>query len=93
MARSNLKAVKVGPQGRIVIPAELRRELGINTGDELVPSAEDGRLILTSREAAFEHLREIFSDAPPERILSEEVLRERREDARRDETKWKRRAP
>jgi AbrB family looped-hinge helix DNA binding protein len=40
---------KVSPKGQIVIPAELRAELGINTGDQLVITKTkngDGILIL-----------------------------------------------
>ncbi|HEV3352804.1 MAG TPA: AbrB/MazE/SpoVT family DNA-binding domain-containing protein [Acidimicrobiales bacterium] len=36
--------------GRIVIPAELRRLLGINEGDYIHFSAEDGRVILEKLE-------------------------------------------
>ena len=40
---------KVSPKGQIVIPADLRSELGINTGDQLViakTKTGDGILIL-----------------------------------------------
>ena len=38
--------VRIGPQGRLVVPAQLRKELGIHTGERLVAHVEDGRLIL-----------------------------------------------
>ena len=38
--------VNLGPQGRIVIPAGMRKALGIGTGDVLVARVEDGRMIL-----------------------------------------------
>ena len=34
--------------GKIVVPAELRRELGIQPGDTLVIEREDGKLVLKS---------------------------------------------
>jgi transcriptional pleiotropic regulator of transition state genes len=36
--------------GRIVIPAELRRLLGINEGDYIQFSAEDGRVVIEKLE-------------------------------------------
>ena len=36
--------------GRIVIPAELRRLLGINDGDYIQFSAEDGRVVIEKLE-------------------------------------------
>ena len=36
--------------GRIVIPAELRRLLGINEGDHVQFSAEDGRVVIEKLE-------------------------------------------
>ena len=38
--------VRLGPQGRIVIPAEMRRALGVEEGDTLVAWTEGGRLVL-----------------------------------------------
>ena len=38
--------VRVGPQGRVVIPAPLRRSLGISQGEALVARIEEGRIIL-----------------------------------------------
>ena len=43
-------SVTVGERGRLVIPAGLRRSLGISPGDRLVVhSDEDGRLVLEDR--------------------------------------------
>lgn len=45
--------VTLDERGRVVLPAALRRRLGIQPGDELVVSQEaDGALRLTSRHAA-----------------------------------------
>ena len=44
--------VRVGPKGRVVIPAPLREEAGLSVGDSLVASmGDDGRIVLESREA------------------------------------------
>ncbi len=74
--------VRVGPQGRIVIPAAVREELGIGVGDELSTRVEDGRLVLERREDVARRLRKRFASVAPGRSLSEELMAERREDAR-----------
>src|ERR687894_628976 len=74
--------VRVGPQGRIVIPAALREELGVNPGQELVARVEDGRLVLERREDVVRRLKNRFSHVPAGRMLSEELIVERREEAR-----------
>jgi AbrB family looped-hinge helix DNA binding protein len=80
-ANERLK-VRVGPQGRIVIPAALREELGVNPGQELVARVEDGRLVLERREDVVRRLKGRFSHVPAGRMLSEELIAERREEAR-----------
>ncbi len=77
--------VRVGPQGRIVIPAALREELGVGPGQELVARVEDGRLVLERREDVVRRLKGRFAHVPAGRVLSEELIAERREEARLDE--------
>ena len=74
--------VRVGPQGRIVIPAAVREELGLGVGDELSTRVEDGRLVLERREDVARRLRNRFASVAPGRSLSEELIAERREEAR-----------
>lgn len=73
--------VKVGPQGRIVIPAALRDELGLGVGDELSTRIEDGRLVLERREDVARRLRGRYAAIASDRTLSEELIAERREEA------------
>ena len=80
-ANERLK-VRVGPQGRIVIPAALREELNIGSGQELVARVEDGRLVLERREDVVRRLKGRFAHVPAGRLLSEELIAERREEAR-----------
>jgi AbrB family looped-hinge helix DNA binding protein len=74
--------VKLGPQGRLVVPVELRRELGIEPGDQLVTFVENGKLIVQTREETERELLAMFEGM--EGSMSEELIRERREEARRE---------
>ncbi|HXI16310.1 MAG TPA: AbrB/MazE/SpoVT family DNA-binding domain-containing protein [Chloroflexota bacterium] len=75
--------VRVGPQGRIVIPASLRRAAGIKPGDSLTARLDEGRLVLERRADVVTRLRRRFAGASGV-SLAEKLLRERREEARRD---------
>jgi AbrB family looped-hinge helix DNA binding protein len=73
--------VAVGPQGRLVIPSEIRRQMGISPGDVLVAIVEDHRLTLEKRDAVFERLRQRFAHIPAGVSLAAEIIAERRRDA------------
>jgi len=74
--------VKLGQQGRLVIPADLRRELDVKPGQDLVAFVEDGKLIVQTREETIRELHAMFEGI--EGSMSEELIRERREEARRE---------
>ena len=84
MPEREVAEVTIGRQGRLVIPAPLRRRLGIAAGDVLVARAEDDRLVLERREAVLARLRRRFAKVPAEISLVDELLAERREEARRE---------
>ena len=76
--------VSVGRQGRLVIPAVLRRSLGLGEGDTLVARQEQGRLVLEKPSAIRQRLRDRFAGVPAERRLVDELLAERRLEAQRE---------
>ena len=76
--------VSVGPQGRLVIPSDIRRKLGIAPGDVLVAMVEDGRLVLEKRETVLQRLRQRFAHIPPGVSLADELISERRAESRRE---------
>jgi AbrB family looped-hinge helix DNA binding protein len=76
--------VRIGRQGRIVIPAEIREELGLQEGERLNARVEDDRLVLESRLAALERLRRRFREGARGRDLVAELIAERRAEARRE---------
>lgn len=76
--------VRLGPQGRVVIPAALRRALGFEPGDTLLARLEDGRLVLEKPETIKRRLKARFAHIGPGTSLADELLAERREEARRE---------
>jgi AbrB family looped-hinge helix DNA binding protein len=76
--------VIVGPQGRLVVPAPLRRRLGIEAGDVLVARADDDRLVLERRDAILARIRARLAVVPTDVSLADELIAERREEARRE---------
>lgn len=76
--------VRVGPQGRIVIPAALRRLLGIEPGQTMVARVEGQQLILEPRTAALARLRARVGGLDTDADLVDELIEERRREARRD---------
>lgn len=77
--------VVVGRQGRVVIPAELRRRLGVEPGQTLVAREEDGRLVLERPANVLARLRRRFAEAAPDTSLADELIAERRREARVEE--------
>jgi len=70
--------VVLGQQGRLVIPAELRAELGLAPGDRLHIQLAGQRLVVQRPQDAAEQLRGIAAKVPNTRSLVEELLAERR---------------
>lgn len=82
---SHVYRAKVDTSGRVVLPADLRMRQHIKAGDEVVIVETAGELRLKTQEAAIKEARELFAElAPPEVILSEEVIRDRRKEARNE---------
>jgi AbrB family looped-hinge helix DNA binding protein len=80
---SDTTTVEVGPKGRVVIPASIRRELGIGQGSQLVAMVEDGAVVLLPRSEIRRRLRDLFAGIGTS--LSAELLGERRRDAQRED--------
>lgn len=75
---------QMGAQGRLVIPAELRRALNLKPGDRLIARQEGDSLVLERREAIEQRLFARFAQIPKEVSLVDELIAERREAAQRE---------
>ena len=70
------------PEGRVLIPAELRRAAGLAPGVRISLRVEGERVVLMTVDAARHRLREMFSGV--QGSLAEELIAERRDEARPD---------
>lgn len=85
VGKNTTHELRVGRQGRVVIPASLRDELGLRPGEILVGSVEDGRLVLEGRERILARLQARIREAVPDEVrLVDELLADRRDQAQRD---------
>ncbi|HEU4741927.1 MAG TPA: AbrB/MazE/SpoVT family DNA-binding domain-containing protein [Meiothermus sp.] len=73
------KLLTVGPKGQVVIPAELREELGIKPGDKVQAVREGNSVKITSHRAVIEGQMGAYAHIPVS--LSQELHDERREEA------------
>ncbi len=74
---------KVTGGGRVVIPAEVRRQLGLRPGVEVVLDVADGELRIRSVRQAIESAQTLVRRyVGQETSLSAELIRERQEASR-----------
>ena len=80
-------SAKVISGGKIVIPAELRRALGIETGDSLVIACEDGKLIIRTYDQVVKEVQSWVRASLPDdgRSLVDELIADRRAEAARED--------
>lgn len=79
---SDTSVVSVGPKGRVVIPAGIRRSLGIEEGTELVALVEGEAVVLVPRSAIKARLRSMFAGLDVS--MREELIADRRAEATRE---------
>ena len=84
-------SARVSETGRLSLPAELRRELGLEKGGVVQLEIVDGDLRIRTIKAAIERVQKMARDAGwTERASVDDFLAQRREDARLEEAKWAR---
>jgi len=76
--------VQIGAQGRVVIPAALRKALKLKPGDRLIARKVGESLVLERRETVEKRLRARFRHIPRDVSLADELIAERREEAAKE---------
>lgn len=83
---SHKEQVTIGDRGRLVLPASIRSTLGLEPGTRMVISAEDdGSLRLRPYRVVADESRGLFADLAKSASLVDELLAERRAEAKREE--------
>jgi AbrB family looped-hinge helix DNA binding protein len=77
--------VPLGDRGRVVVPAAIRKHLGLEPGDRIIFSIEvDGSVQMLSFRKQLRELNGIFATLEPEGNWSDELIEARREEAKRE---------
>ena len=77
--------VRIIEGGKLVIPAVMRRELGITTGDTVLVDVADGELRVRSLSAAVARAQAILRRYVPEGVsLADELIADRRREVERE---------
>lgn len=75
----------VNNQGRVTIPAQVRRAAGIETGAPLVVYVEDGRVVLETRDQLADRIRrDVTASWIGDGSVVDELIADRRADATRE---------
>lgn len=76
---------RLGQGGRLVIPAEYRRRLGLEPGDEVLMRLDgEGLHLSTPAQTVARAQALVRRYVPQERSLSDELISKRREEAARE---------
>jgi AbrB family looped-hinge helix DNA binding protein len=77
--------VRLGENGRVVIPAAFRRRLGLKPGDPLILRLDEDRVMIESRRAAVRAAQRMIRERVPEgELLTERLFEMRRAENKRD---------
>ncbi|HEY3895394.1 MAG TPA: AbrB/MazE/SpoVT family DNA-binding domain-containing protein [Pseudonocardiaceae bacterium] len=78
--------MSVNGQGRVTIPAQVRREAGIEVGVPLVVYIEDGRVVIEPRHRLADRIRrDVAATWAGEGSAVEELIADRRSEAARED--------
>ena len=76
---------KIGDGGRIVIPADYRKALGVTAGDDVLLRLDAGEVRIFTLAQAVRRAQELVGQhVPPNRSLADELIAERRSEAARE---------
>jgi AbrB family looped-hinge helix DNA binding protein len=79
------QSVKIINGGKLVIPAQFRREMGIVAGDTVVVEMAGGELHVRSLSSAIKKAQAIVREFIPDSVnLADELISDRRKEADRE---------
>jgi bifunctional DNA-binding transcriptional regulator/antitoxin component of YhaV-PrlF toxin-antitoxin module len=89
MRDGGVAKVRLGPDGRVVVPAAIREALSLNEGDVLYASIEgEGEVRLSTPRAAMRRVQAMVREFVPEGVsLVDELLEDRRREVEAEAAK------
>ena len=82
MARPRQRLVQVAENGRMNLPADVRRALGLNGAGRMILTQDENGVMLTTADHALKRIRALAAPFKPEgRSVVDELLADRREEA------------
>lgn len=86
MVASRVESSTLSAEGRVVIPASIRKALGLEPGDTLSFRVEGERVLMTTRATAIAELQQLFAGRRPATgpRASDDLIGERRAEAVRE---------
>lgn len=79
------KTVSVSQSGRMNLPADMRRALGLKGSGRVIVTKEENGLRITTMEQSLQHVRELARPyRPKEGYASDELISDRRTEAARE---------
>lgn len=88
-ARESPEEVSVNGQGRVTIPAEMRRDAGLEPGETAYVHVEDGAVVLENRATYAARIRREVAASwtgDPDASVVDELEADRRAEAAREES-------
>jgi AbrB family looped-hinge helix DNA binding protein len=81
----DVEHVKLGEDGRLVIPAPLRKSLNLKPGDTLVVESDGDSLLVRGYDQVLRETQEFFRQfVPPGTSVVDELIADRRAEATRE---------
>jgi AbrB family looped-hinge helix DNA binding protein len=78
---TNVVELQIGNQGRVVIPASLRKAWKLRPGDTLLARVEEDRLILEKPARVMQRVKQRYAALRGQPSLADELIAERRGEA------------
>ena len=76
--------LEIGEDGQIIIPKEMLKALGFEIGQQIVARNENGQLLIETRDQVEQRLHARFAHLPKDVSWANELIKERREAAKRE---------
>lgn len=78
-------STRLSSGGRVVLPAQVRADLGLSDGDAVQVTVEDGKIVLLPLSEVVRRLQAKYRRLiPGDRSLADELIADRRAEAKRE---------